>query len=235
MIHIGETDSTNRWLMEHGGDDDMVVWADYQTQGRGCGTNRWESRRGENLLFSVLMHPLTLEARFQFRISMAVSLAIIDALTSQLSLPSSQFAIKWPNDIYWGDKKLCGILIENQLTGQHIKRSIIGVGLNVNQVEFVSDAPNPVSLSQITGQRHDRNALLAAVIEALPADPSVVDADRYRSLLYRREGYHPYRDTNGTFEARLVDVEDDGHLQLCDRQGHERRYAFKEVEFIIKH
>ena len=230
IVHISETDSTNRWLMEHGGEVDTVVWTDYQTAGRGCGTNQWESQRGENLLFSMLIHPQTLEARCQFRISIAISLAIIDALSPITPHPSF-LTIKWPNDIYWGNRKLGGILIENKLSGQHIRQSIIGVGLNVNQTMFESDAPNPVSLRQITGHEHDREQLLAAVLETFPADLSTVNDSRYRSLLYRREGYHPYRDAQGTFEARLINVEDDGHLLLCDREGHERRYAFKEVSF----
>ena len=243
IIHIDETDSTNRWLREHADmERSMVVWADYQSSGRGCGSNTWESERGKNLLFSLLVHPSLhilppcqegdkgggLKANAQFRISMAISVAIVRAL--QPLVPDNGLSIKWPNDIYWKDSKLGGILIENQLTGAFVRDSIIGVGLNVNQTQFLSDAPNPVSLCQITGCEHEREALLHSVIENFVLD---VDAEEYRALLYRRHGFYPYRDEVSDFEAELATVEDDGHLLLRDRNDRQRRYAFKEVQFII--
>ena len=237
IIHIDETGSTNRWLREHADTErDQLLWTDYQTAGRGCGSNTWESERGKNLLFSLLIHPQGLKANAQFSISMAISVAIVKALSSLLSSSSSllssssSFTIKWPNDIYWRDRKLCGILIENRLSGGFVRDSIIGVGLNVNQMQFLSDAPNPVSLRQITGREYDREALLHNVAERFTLD---VDAEEYRSLLYRRHGFHDYRDVDGDFEAELVTVEDDGHLLLRDRNGRQRRYAFKEVQFTI--
>ena len=230
IIHIDDTDSTNRWLREHGdAERNQVVWTDYQSAGRGCGTNTWESERGKNLLFSMLVHPQGLKANEQFRISMAISIAIVNALSPLISHPSP-LSIKWPNDIYWQDRKLCGILIENRLTGAFVRDSIIGVGLNVNQARFLSDAPNPVSLRQITGREHDREALLHSVIECFALD---INAEDYRALLYRRRGLHPYRDAEGDFEAELIAVEDDGHLLLRDSNGRQRRYAFKEIQFTI--
>ncbi|MCR4958621.1 MAG: biotin--[acetyl-CoA-carboxylase] ligase [Prevotella sp.] len=239
ITHIEETESTNRWLMEHASkradavSQDLVVWADYQTAGRGCGTNTWESERGKNLLFSLLIHPHELKANAQFRISMAISMAIVNALNAYISplttLPSP-LSIKWPNDIYWHDSKLCGILIENSLSGAFVRESIIGVGLNVNQTQFLSDAPNPVSLRQITGREHDRESLLHRVVEHFTLN---INADDYRALLYRRHGFHPYHDAEGDFEAELITVEDDGHLLLRDSEGKQRRYAFKEVQFTI--
>lgn len=225
-LHLSETDSTNRWLAAHGGDADIAVWTDFQTAGRGCGTNTWESERGQNLLFSLLIHPAALEATAQFRISMAISLAMVRAL-EPLTGP---LRIKWPNDIYWHDRKLAGILIENQLSGRFFRQSIIGVGLNVNQTRFLSDAPNPVSLCQITGKETNREELLSRIIGAFTLD---VDPFDYRALLYRHEGFHPYCDKEGDFEAELETVEDDGHLVLRDRHGRLRRYAFKEVSFLL--
>jgi len=224
--HLASTDSTNRWLAEHGEGHDMMVWTDYQTAGRGCGQNTWESEAGKNLLFSMLIHPQELKATEQFRISMAISLAMIKALAPM----AGQLHIKWPNDIYWHDRKLAGILIENRLSGQLVRQSIIGVGLNVNQTEFLSNAPNPVSLRQITGQEHDREALLNGIADAFTLD---IDAFDYRALLYRHEGFFPYQDAEGTFEAELETVEDDGHLILRDHTGRLRRYAFKEVSFLL--
>lgn len=227
IVHLDETDSTNRWLREQGGEEDMVVVADSQTAGRGCGTNTWESEAGQNLTFSLLVHPTMVPANAQFLISMAISLCIADVLGDYFG----EVSIKWPNDIYWRDRKLCGILIEQQLSGSLIRQSIIGIGLNVNQTVFVSDAPNPVSMSQILGHEVSREEVLEKILSRFSLE--AVDRDRYRSLLYRREGYHPYSDANGTFEARLLTVEDDGHLLLCDREGRQRRYAFKEVQFEL--
>ena len=241
IIHIDETDSTNQWLKEHGdgSPDSFVVVADYQTAGRGCGTNTWESERGKNLLFSILIHPTQvgldavssekqLPASEQFHISMAVSLAICEALGQFIG----DLSIKWPNDIYWRNGKICGILIENTLKGNAIKDSIIGVGLNVNQRTFHSNAPNPVSLWQISGQETEREQLLKDILRCLEHYLYQDIKAQYRSLLYRRQGFHPYADKDGAFMAEIVNVEDDGHLLLRDDSGYDRRYAFKEVQFI---
>ena len=227
IVHLAETDSTNRWLREQGGEENMLVWTDFQTAGRGCGTNTWESARGQNLLFSLLIHPVAVRPSEQFRISMAISLAIVDALACY----TDGLSIQWPNDIYWHDRKICGILIENRLSGGVIRDCIIGVGLNVNQQQFVSDAPNPVSLRQILGHDVEREEVLRRIGAGFKINEN--DGPRYRSLLYRRTGFHPYKDADGDFEAELIDVEDDGHLLLKDRAGRERRYAFKEVNFRI--
>ena len=245
IIHIDETDSTNRWLKDHGvGSPDrseardqenrphdcaLCVLADYQTAGRGCGTNKWESERGKNLLFSLLIHPEGISAAKQFHISMAISLAICEALGQHIG----DLSIKWPNDIYWRNGKIGGILIENRLQGSTIKDCIIGVGLNINQREFHSDAPNPVSLWQICEHESDRNQLLQDILEAFEKMMGSVIKDRYMQMLYRRKGFHPYVDKDGAFMAQLVDVEDDGHLLLCDDNGQQRRYAFKEVQYVI--
>jgi len=229
IVHIDETDSTNRWLREQGGEEDMVVWADYQTAGRGQGTNRWESERGQNLTFSVLLHPVCLQANNQFTLSMQVSLALCEALGKYIG----DLSIKWPNDIYWRDAKIAGILIENRLHGSELRDSIIGIGLNVNQHRFVSDAPNPVSMWQICECETDREVLLQDILSAMHHFFSQNARQQYLAKLYRREGFHPYADKEGAFMAQIADVEDDGHLILQDEEGYHRRYAFKEVSFII--
>ena len=234
IVHIDETDSTNSWLRKRLAADErsaanIVVWAEYQTAGRGCGTNRWESERGENLTFSMLIHPKELPAMQQFHISMAISLAICEAIGQYIG----DVSIKWPNDIYWRNGKIGGILIENTLKGSIIMDSIIGVGLNVNQRVFKSDAPNPVSMWQICEHETDREALLKEILEAFERILDSKIREQYLSKLYRRKGYHPYADKEGAFMAEIVTVEDDGHLVLHDDNGKERRFAFKEVQFII--
>ena len=228
-MHIDETDSTNRWLREQGGEENMVVWADYQTAGRGCGTNHWESERGKNLTFSMLLHPNDVPAQKQFRISRAISLAICKALGQHIG----DLSIKWPNDIYWRDGKIGGILIEVTLQGNKVKDCIIGIGLNINQRVFRSDAPNPVSMWQICEQETDCEQLLQEILQAFQEYMGKSNKDEYQSMLYRRKGFHPYADKDGAFMAEIIDVEDDGHLLLRDDNGQLRRYAFKEVTFVI--
>lgn len=236
IIHIEETDSTNRWLKAHG-EGTMVVVADYQTAGKGCGTNSWESERGKNLTFSMLIHPTDIPASQQFRITEVVSVALCEVLERYLlTVPelAEGLSIKWPNDIYMGDKKICGVLIENRLQGNVIVDSIIGIGLNVNQTEFVSDAPNPVSLRQLLGREIDREALLHDFLETLETvSSSETTYSAYRNKLFRLGKQAVFSDETGRFEGTIQDVETDGRLLIKDLAGQERRYAFKEVQFVI--
>lgn len=241
IVHIDETDSTNGWLRRFlateemcPSDANMVVVADFQTAGRGCGSNAWESERGKNLTFSLLIHPTEITADCQFRISEAVSLALCETLDAYVT--DRQVSVKWPNDIYVDDHKICGMLIENRLRGRLMTDSIIGIGLNVNQRAFLSDAPNPVSLVQLLGREVALEPLLQAFLRTLETtlqmDPEPLGR-AYRNRLYRREGEHEYRDGKGLFRAKLLNVLDDGRLVLLDTEGTARIYAFKEVQFVI--
>ncbi len=246
IIHLDETDSTNRWLMSQCtasqaadrsvsdviNEQPVCVVADYQTAGRGCGSNAWESERGSNLTFSVLLHPVGILADRQFVISEIVSVALCRVLDTYLH--DNEVEIKWPNDIYYGDRKLCGILIENRLRSRIIKDSVIGIGINVNQEVFRSDAPNPVSLRQILGKTVNCDKLLQAFLHQLILTmSSETVSNDYRSRLYRRIGMHSYQDSKGVFSAELSDVLDDGRLVLIDEDGVARIYSFKEVSYII--
>ena len=231
-IYIKEVDSTNRWLRDYqpATDEELtVVWTDYQSAGRGCGSNTWESEAGKNLTFSVLIRPQGVPAKEQFILSMANALALKETLDNYVE----GITIKWPNDIYWHDCKICGTLIETSLRGSEIHDCIIGTGLNVNQQQFMSDAPNPVSLWQIHGYETNRSKLLNDILEHVREFMKKEIRPQYLSMLYRRKGFHPYVDKGGVFMAELADVEDDGHLVLCDDNGHLRRYAFKEVQFVL--
>lgn len=235
-IHIEETDSTNRYLWESHGEEDMVVVvADYQTAGRGQGTNSWESERGKNLLFSILVKPTMMTPANQFVLSMAEALAlksVLDGYTDDITL-------KWPNDIYWKDKKIGGTLIETAVADHCLKKCVFGTGINVNQEVFRSDAPNPVSLRQILGRETPVDEILQQVLEAFEREyQKVLSGDyddistRYQQALYRRTGYHTYRDENGLFEAAMIGVRPTGQLLLRDREGKAREYMFKEVTFM---
>jgi BirA family biotin operon repressor/biotin-[acetyl-CoA-carboxylase] ligase len=241
LIHLTETRSTNETLSDlcsHGPVADFtVIQADYQSAGKGQRGNSWEAEAGQNLLFSFVFHPVFLEARRQFVLSKMVALAMKRTLDDY----ADDIRIKWPNDIYWRDRKLCGILIENVLDGSHIAQCVVGIGLNVNQEAFHSDAPNPVSLCQITGRHADRGLLLDAFMQRIQSYYGTLlhegaDAlnERYFQALYRTDGLYPYRDAEGEFQGRILRVEEDGHLQMQDEHGHLRRYAFKEVKYRIE-
>lgn len=237
--------STNTYLRElNGGDsayDYEVAVADFQTAGRGQKGNTWESEQGKNLLFSILAHPKGIKVQEQFYISQAIALAVSDAVIAVAGPEYADgFSVKWSNDIYYKDYKMAGILIENTLQGSSILDTVVGVGLDVNQEVFVSDAPNPISLKNITGKEYDRDALLNDIVERfigymeLSSDRERAEVDRlYRSRLYRREGFYKFRDENGVFEACIEGIRPDGCLMLLTRSGEHRTYEFKQVQFIL--
>ncbi len=238
IIRLEEIDSTNRYLKNYReeGDEEMIVAvADYQAAGKGQGTHTWESEKGKNLLFSIKVYPHWIPVRRQFVLSMAGALAVKDALDSYVE----NITLKWPNDVYWNDKKISGTLIENTIDSKGIKSCVFGIGLNVNQLVFHSDAPNPVSLAKILGHEVDRDEVLKKILDGFEKYYELLRRADYMDVsgiyhlsLYRRKGFHPYRDANGEFEGALVEVEDDGHLILHDRQGRIRSYAFGEISIV---
>lgn len=238
-IGLEEAKSTNTYLLEHAPSlsDKTVVYTYRQTAGRGQKGNSWESEPGMNLAFSLMLKNPPVEVRKQFYISEAVSVAICDFL-SQFA---DGFKVKWPNDIYHHDNKICGILIENSLDGKQIAHSVIGVGININQTRFVSDAPNPVSLKQITGNDYDLDQLLHDVCQRMSdlclLEPDTLDDlhNRYMRSLYRNDGrLYPWQLPDGTIiEAAIDHVAPDGMLTLRHADGSLHNYAFKEVKHII--
>ena len=239
-IHLDEIDSTNNFLKELSRSEHLneftTVTTDHQTSGRGQRGNTWESAARKNLLFSFILHPHFLEARLQFYISQIISLAIKDCLEEY----TSDISIKWPNDIYWKKKKICGILIEHALTGSNIEQSIIGVGLNINQQAFYSDAPNPISLFQIIGKEIDNNHLLLSILQRaqyyyafLQEEKAETITQHYHASLFNKEGSHCYKEGSTNFKATLVEVKPDGELILQHSTGEKKGYRFKEVQFII--
>lgn len=241
LLRLEETDSTNTFLKNQAAQhpnlqEGTTVFTSFQTAGRGQRGNSWESEKGKNLLFSTLLYPHFLEAKEQFLISEITALAIRDTLHECCE----GITIKWPNDIYWHDRKICGILIEHNLEGSMVSQSILGAGLNVNQTVFTSPAPNPVSLKQITGQKYDTTGLLRQILQRLGRYYRQLETGekeqihrQYLNTLYRQKGFFTYRDKDGTFEAEIADVEPAGMLVLRRPDGSVRKYAFKEVSFIL--
>ena len=226
-MYIEQTNSTNTLLKEliAKGQEPDFIYAGYQTAGRGQTGNSWESEKGKNLICSILLPP----NKNLYFLNIAVSVAIIRLLGDALT-------IKWPNDIYWKDKKLAGILLENAIIGNEVKYAIAGIGLNVNQTEFVSDAPNPVSLKQITGKEYAIDQLMQNLLDAVHAvlnEPEEAIWSYYKAHLYRREGYWPFADQNGTFEAQIEDVLPTGEIVLRDPNGQIHPYGFKQIKYIL--
>lgn len=241
FIHLKETHSTNSYLRElimreKEQPEGTVVITDYQTAGRGQKGNSWESERGKNLTFSILLHPNHIPPGKQFILSQLISIAIVGVLKEY----DRHFTIKWPNDIYWKEKKIAGMLIEVDLTGSSLSNAIIGIGININQRHFKSDAPNPVSLTQITGKEHNLSELLEKILD------SIVDAynkyspdneeeirQKYMALLFRNKGVYPYLYGEEIFNASIEGIEPNGQLILKKENGSIHTFAFKEISFVI--
>ncbi len=241
IIHLEEVSSTNEYLAEllrHGKPEEgCCVWANRQTAGKGQSGNVWESEDGQNLTFSLVLHPDDLEANRQFIVSQLVSVAIIDALKD---FGIENLRIKWANDIYAGDKKLVGILIENTLTGSRVQSCIIGIGVNINQQTFCSDAPNPVSLYQLTGKKYDIQHILTAILSQIFArytqlvqQEEHLIVEEYLQNLYGKDRFLTYKKGEKHFEARVKTVCQSGYLTLETRKGKEERFAFREVKLIV--
>lgn len=215
-----------------------IILAERQTAGRGQRGHTWESREGENLTFSLLLEPLFLSPSEQFLISECVALGVCDALLHY----GIEAQIKWTNDIYIGDKKLAGILIEHKLQGSALARTVAGIGLNVNQKAFSDDLPNPISMAQATGREFDREQVLQTVATSLMArykqlregGAKELQAD-YHQRLYRLGQEHCYALPDGSrFRGIIRGVEPTGALRIENERGELLSFLFKEVEFVIQ-
>lgn len=254
-IHFFNTlDSTNTYcklLDPKSLEEFTVVWAGNQTAGIGQKGNVWNSEPYKNLTFSLILKPSFLRASEQWLLSMTLALAITDYLgaesveesgkgqTADNAARCRQVSVKWPNDIYIGDRKVCGILIANQLSGNTISQSICGIGLNINQTDFPDWVPNPTSLSIETGKHYDlKNALdnVLGKIEArysqLKSHPTSIKAD-YMKRLYRLNKPSPFLYDGRKVTATIIDVDDIGHLHLTTEDGREIVCDLKEIKFII--
>lgn len=242
ILRFDEINSTNVYLYdkisEKNDISDTVVVAAHQTAGRGMDKNRWESEAGKNLLFSIALNVNFLEAENQFKISQAVSVAIVETLSQFVD--NQQLYIKWPNDIYFGDKKLAGMLIQNTIEGRMMGVSIIGIGLNVNQIEFSSDIPNPISLKQISGEDFDLENLLNLLIKNIKSsveslrikENQIVINEKYISKAYRYRQWADYLYKNKVKSMIINGFDCYGRLILEDQSGDEIICDVKELQFF---
>ena len=237
IYHFDKTASTNDDARDAKYRDGDIVWADFQTAGRGQRGHTWQSRAGENLTFSVVLEPTFLPVTEQFMLLEAVALA----LTDFFAFLGVKTAVKWTNDIYVGDKKAVGILIEHSYAGGKLARTIVGIGINVNQTDFPSDIPNPVSLALLTGKRYELETLLRDFEQSLGrryeqlrrGEWDALQSD-YHSALYRRDERHIYALPNGEkFGGIIRGVKPQGELIVELDDGRVTSFLFKEIEFII--
>jgi len=217
-------------------EEGTVVYTDFQTAGRGQTGNRWESEPGKNLLFSVILYPSSIDPEDQFLLSMAVSLGICDFIDRYI--PGSK--IKWPNDIYFKDGKISGILIENSIMGENIESTVAGIGLNINQEMFAGHILNPVSLRLITGREYDRVICLKQLLtdldvrykQLLYGDRETLTSE-YIARLYRFKEWCTYRSGDIIFTGRILNVTSSGRLQIGKKKGKVMEFSFKEIDFIL--
>ena len=239
IITLDATTSTNEYLLSQNTQDNLCVVTDYQSAGKGMGTNVWESERGKNLLFSLLVHPLWLGIQKQYLMSMVQAVSLWEALSDYVENPTL-LTIKWPNDIYYKDCKLSGTRIDLNLQGMKIQDMVIGTGVNVNQLQFTGTAPNPVSLSQISGLTYSLSQILSSIIDAFERNYALLRSGAeqyiircYHEHLYIRVGMYRYRDIHGEFQAEMVGGASNGILTLRRADGTLSKYEFKELSIVL--
>ena len=241
IIYLPETGSTNLYLSELAvselPEEGTAVWTDNQKAGRGQSGNTWESTPGMNLTFSMILYPEFLPIRHQFMLSKAVGLAMAD-FSGSMGVP--EVTVKWPNDLYAGNKKMAGILIETALSRDIMKHAIIGIGLNVNQAKFSDNIPNPVSLINFTGKVIAPESLLPPILDFIikryeqlrDGHYDKINND-YQNNLYRYGISSRFRDKNGIFSGTIIEISNDGRLLIKKAEdGIVHKYWLKEVEFL---
>jgi BirA family biotin operon repressor/biotin-[acetyl-CoA-carboxylase] ligase len=240
IIVLNEVESTNNYasqlILSKAAEEGTVVLTQFQRSGRGQPGNKWESEAGKNMLATIILYPQFLNAEKQFVLSKIVSLSLVEFLKNK----TDNVSIKWPNDIYVGNKKIAGILIENSIKGNMLFSSLLGIGLNLNQEEFLSDAPNPISLKQITGEEYDIENVVVEILESILMWYKKMETDNfyeidstYFSHLFRNGEWAKYSKDGNTFKAKIIGIGKFGQLQLEKRDGIVEDFMFKEVEFIL--
>ena len=236
ITHFKTLESTNQYLQNllNEGIDivDNIVVTDYQTSGKGQGKNVWESEDGKNLLFSIALDMSFLKAENQFLLTQIVSVTMINVLKKYL--PEESLSIKWPNDIYFNDKKIAGILIKNEIKGMMMGTSIIGIGLNVNQTSFDKNLPNPISMKMITGNYFELEELLSAIsyqLSTVNSQQSTVNS--YTDKLYRYKQWAFYEHEGQVKEMMIIGYDQFGRLILKEKNDREVVCDLKEISFKV--
>ena len=238
--HFKELDSTNAYLQRQQSERDIRNWVvstDEQTAGKGMGNNGWESEVGKNLTFSLAVDVGFLPAARQFLLSEAVALGLYEALIPLI--PVEKLHIKWPNDIYYEGHKLAGILINSTIKANLMDVSIIGIGLNVNQMQFQDWPTLPISLKKITGKDYDLQPLLGQIaehiiikVELLKTDPKAIEQE-YLKRLFRYRTWADYEVGGEKMWLFMTGIDQFGRLQLVDAAQKPYSFEIKEIKFVL--
>ena len=248
FLHLDTVDSTNSFLLrkqEEGAVCGLVVTADEQTAGKGMGTNAWESEPGANLTFSMAVDMAFLKAADQFLLSQAVPLGLLDVLDSifgltRHSVPMGMLTVKWPNDIYFDGHKLAGILINSTIKADMMDVSVIGIGLNVNQMRFQDWPTHPISMKMILGKDVALEPLLEQLVKAVdrriqqlhsPEGITKIKED-YLSCLYRYHQWGDFETKDGIVKLYVDGIDEFGRLITLDDMGNSRVFDIKEIKFL---
>ena len=239
-VRLERVDSTNAYLQRKQSECDIrnwVVYADEQTAGKGMGTNSWESEVGKNLTFSLALDMGFLPAERQFLLSKAVPLGIIEVLDNVV--PAEKLHIKWPNDILYETKKLAGILINSTIRANMMDVSIVGIGLNVNQMQFQDWPTQPISLKQITGMDYDLETLLEQIVEhilikveQLKSAPAVIEHE-YLQRLFRYRTSADYEVGGKVMRLFMSGIDSFGRLMMIDEDDNPYCFDIKEIKFLL--
>ncbi|MFO7998531.1 MAG: biotin--[acetyl-CoA-carboxylase] ligase [Bacteroidales bacterium] len=242
LLYFPEIDSTNReaWRMVQKGDleEGTIVRAGFQSLGRGQGSTRWESEKGKNLCVSVVIKPVFLSPDKQFYLNKAIALSVREAVKGLL--PDASVMIKWPNDVYIGNRKVAGILIENAIRGSRLEHSIAGIGININQRRFDPTLPNPVSIAQVAGRDQDIEKCLDHLCSSLDHWYGLLaSADReglnlaYLEALLGYGEKRTYLSRGHQFKARVAGISPHGKLILDMEGGRQLEFDMKEVSMLF--
>ena len=239
-VHLEQTDSTNAYLQRQQSGCDIRNWvvsADGQTAGKGMGSNTWESEVGKNLTFSLALGVDFLSAGRQFLLSEAVALGLVQALDALR--PSEKLLIKWPNDIYYENRKLAGILINSTIKANMMDVSIIGIGLNVNQMQFQNWPTHPVSMKMIAGKDFELQPLLEQIaehiiikVEQLKYNSTTIEQD-YLKRLFRYRTWADYEVEGRTMQLFITGIDPFGRLLLVDETNKTYCFDIKEIKFLL--
>ncbi|WDO11420.1 biotin--[acetyl-CoA-carboxylase] ligase [Flavobacterium sp. WW92] len=240
IIKLDAINSTNDYLkgllQRQFVENFTIVTAENQTDGKGQMGSKWSVQAGKNLTFSVLVKDLLLEVNHIFHLNVAVAVSIIEALSF---LEIKELAIKWPNDILAGGKKIGGILIENSLKSDGEIFSIIGIGINVNQQNF-ENLPKASSLSILLKREINKEAVLISIVECLTRNVSLIlnkntDSlwEKYHSCLYKKGIPMPFENLKGNkFMGIISGVDQSGKLQLVLEDDFVESYEIKEIKML---
>jgi BirA family biotin operon repressor/biotin-[acetyl-CoA-carboxylase] ligase len=243
-IKLKRVNSTNKYALDVISKskpiEGTVISASFQYEGRGQIGRFWESEEAKNITCSTILKPTFLKAQDQFYLNMAVSLAVFDLIHGLLGDKPFKTFIKWPNDIYVNDEKIAGILIQNSIIGKIISASVIGTGININQINFSNDIPNPTSVRNLLNEDIDLESVFKQLFSFLTKrylqlsnGEFTVLRNEYLKHMYRRHIWSNFQTEKESFSGKILEVDHIGRLKILRKNNEEQVFSFREIKFII--